>query len=345
MTLKSSVRDLLGKLLYLATVTHPASCARNRLVIATFHRCLPEAQRRLYPCPGLVVTPDELRWFLSEVLQHYRCSPLADAYEHFMTEDGNDQPRLALTFDDGQLDNFVFARPVLQALGVTATFYIPSSHVDTGAPIWHDRLGFLVRDAESEPTRSRRLREVLLRHDMRGAIGPATSWQETASSVVKGAKTLDDEARSNLIDEIAAECGPSPIPDWARMMDWTQLLQLADDGHEIGSHTLSHCFLPRCDDQALMQEVVGSKQAIERRLSRAVRSFCYPNGDSDLRTQTAVRSAGYLCAVTTRPGSNLRDSNPTELLRYDINPRGITDSVGRMSSDRLFWRLSGLYPS
>ena len=49
-------------------------------------------------------------------------------------------PILAITFDDGQLDNYQNALPVLERNGVTASFYIPSQTLENTAPLWHDAM-------------------------------------------------------------------------------------------------------------------------------------------------------------------------------------------------------------
>jgi len=32
-------------------------------------------------------------------------------------------------------------------------------------------------------------------------------------------------------------------PDWGGMMSWDQIRTMADEGHEIGSHTVTHSIL------------------------------------------------------------------------------------------------------
>jgi peptidoglycan/xylan/chitin deacetylase (PgdA/CDA1 family) len=46
-----------------------------------------------------------------------------------------DARRVFLTFDDGYVDNFTHALPLLQAHGFTAIFFVLPGHLDTGAPL------------------------------------------------------------------------------------------------------------------------------------------------------------------------------------------------------------------
>jgi peptidoglycan/xylan/chitin deacetylase (PgdA/CDA1 family) len=81
-------------------------------------------------------------------------------------------------------------------------------------------------------------------------------------------------------------------------MSWQELERLAQAGWEIGSHTRSHPRLPTLDDDALGEELRGSRQDIERRLARACPSLAYPYGDCDARVVEAAGQAGYESAGT-----------------------------------------------
>jgi peptidoglycan/xylan/chitin deacetylase (PgdA/CDA1 family) len=88
-----------------------------------------------------------------------------------------------------------------------------------------------------------------------------------------------------------------------RPLAWTDLEALADDGWEIGSHTVSHPLLPTLSDADLVGELESSRESIARRLGRC-ETIAYPYGRADERVAAAVRGAGYLagCTVTGAHG-------------------------------------------
>ncbi|RYF46432.1 MAG: hypothetical protein EOO27_39400, partial [Comamonadaceae bacterium] len=148
---KALARDTCGQLLWLSGLTAPTARLRRSLSILTFHRVLTEQQRRSYSLPGLAVTPDELDAYLRFATQHFRCLPLAAALEVWKKDSPATPPLLAITFDDGQLDNYVNALPVLDQHGVKASFYIPTQVLNDPSPLWHDALaGLIVRLAGPE---------------------------------------------------------------------------------------------------------------------------------------------------------------------------------------------------
>lgn len=96
------------------------------------------------------------------------------------------------------------------------------------------------------------------------------------------------------------------------LMDGAQLREWQAAGMEIGAHTRSHARLTEVDDATLRDEVAGSRAELEDLLGTAVTQFCYPYGAAGPREQLAVRTAGFLAAVTVRrgrarPGADLFD--------------------------------------
>ena len=78
-----------------------------------------------------------------------------------------------------------------------------------------------------------------------------------------------------------------------------QVRAVAAAGHEVGSHTLTHCRLPGASPATLAAEVGDSKRVLEDVLQSQVAGFCYPWGDFDAAAADAARAAGYDHACVT----------------------------------------------
>jgi peptidoglycan/xylan/chitin deacetylase (PgdA/CDA1 family) len=100
----------------------------------------------------------------------------------------------------------------------------------------------------------------------------------------------------------------------------------------IGSHSVSHPFLTRCDEGDLTHELVDSKRFLEDVSGEACDLFAYPTGDYDGRVAAAVRRAGYRYAFAV----DAKGSGPS---RYEIPRVGIY-RAGRAYLDL---KLSGLH--
>jgi peptidoglycan/xylan/chitin deacetylase (PgdA/CDA1 family) len=90
-----------------------------------------------------------------------------------------------------------------------------------------------------------------------------------------------------------------------RLLGAEQIRELHRHGIEIGSHSLTHLWLPDVSDTELRREVRDSKVRLEDLLGAPVTCFAYPFGGVDVRVRAAVGEAGYLSAVSTEEGLSL----------------------------------------
>lgn len=93
-------------------------------------------------------------------------------------------------------------------------------------------------------------------------------------------------------------------------MTQAQIDEMNNAGMEIGSHTLDHL------DLAQNSDIVQHKQIFDSKLFAT--TFCYPSGKYNDSAVNFVKEAGYLTAVTTKPGVSNQDSNLFELPRVRI---------------------------
>jgi peptidoglycan/xylan/chitin deacetylase (PgdA/CDA1 family) len=112
-----------------------------------------------------------------------------------------------------------------------------------------------------------------------------------------------------------------------------ELLQMSENGIEVGSHTVSHAPLDVADSEKLAREVRSSKEDIEQRLGKPVRFFAYPYGRLNEAARNAVAEAGYKAACSTRSGFNNTGTDPFILRRLEVYG---TDSLWRFAL-KLAW--------
>lgn len=338
-SIKALLRDTLAESALLSGLSDPGKRARGKLTVVTFHRVLPEQLRQQYPYPGICVTPEELRWFCSFFQKYFTIGPLTHLHERWLQGEPTDRPLLAITFDDGQLDNLQYGLPVLDEFGYQATFYIPVAGVDQATILWHDRMGYCALAARNQGENA--MQKTL---GLAGKYGIPTSLSASFENhLVEHAKRIPSDKRLELVAAIEEMLKSQP-PEWGRLMTWDEIRAMHTQGHEIGSHSMTHTLMPQCNDNELHYEMTASRKRLEAELSSEIHSFCYPNGDFDARSVAAAREAGYRNAVTTRWGKNEHEANPYELRRCDINPFNNWNRRRELSAARFALRLSGLQP-
>jgi peptidoglycan/xylan/chitin deacetylase (PgdA/CDA1 family) len=118
------------------------------------------------------------------------------------------------------------------------------------------------------------------------------------------------------------------VASGGRSISWEQLAALKEEGVTIGSHTVSHQDLrdsrgktAEAYEQWLREEVVGSKQAIERRIGGKCTVFAYPVGGHNQRVRELVKEAGYDAAFTAYGQRVTHGAAPDLIGRYGWSSR------------------------
>lgn len=106
-----------------------------------------------------------------------------------------------------------------------------------------------------------------------------------------------------------------------KLMNITELKQWMDAGFELGSHTLSHQDLTKCDNQNLLNEISDSKSKLELLFNTTIESFCFPYGKFNQEALSIIELSGYSNATTTSRGSASTKDNLYTLPRINIAKR------------------------
>lgn len=268
---------------------------RDKALILTYHRF---GELR----DGVKTSARAFARQLDYLASHYRVVSLS-ALADLMRSGRELPPRVAaLTIDDGYLDAYEIAFPILRRYGVPATIFLVTGFVDRKCWLWTDKLRFLTLT-----TRATKLEVSLGGEQLRFSLTGRSSRLKAATELNARLKALPDESKEEAIDRIAASLRVHPPelpPHEYCPINWAQAREMESGGFEIGSHTVSHPILTKVSEPVLQTELNESKARLEAELGHAVKLFCYPNGNYDTRVRHAVEEAGYRCAMTVEPGLN-----------------------------------------
>lgn len=101
-----------------------------------------------------------------------------------------------------------------------------------------------------------------------------------------------------------------------RLMDARTLCDVAADGLDIGSHTVSHRWLRHLQPREVATELSVSRAELEDLLQRPIRSFAYPMGGWTKAIRDQVAAAGYDIAITVDRARNRTAQHPLSLRRF-----------------------------
>jgi len=272
----------------------------GRVPILTYHRIHSE------PSP-ISVSPEAFELQLRTLKELFR--PLSLTELVWYLEHGKPAPpgAVVLTFDDGFLDNYTTALPLLKAYEVPATFFVATAMIGQEDYYWFDR----VRHG---------LKTTLAVAAAWPAIAPALEGKSREQQIAVVTEALKREKSRAARELLEAVCDPVRPPG-RLTMTWKEVRALATDGMEIGSHTVTHPILSQQQLHEAEREIRHSKETLEAKLGFPVLHFAYPNGqrhDYSPAIAGMVRQAGYRSACTMISGLSSARSPLFELERLSI---------------------------
>ena len=304
---------------------------RSRLAIRTRFRAIAQRIRPPEPRPLILmyhrITDDPLDfWDIAvsparfdehlDVLRRTRRPLPLDNFVRDLRAGSLPANAVALTFDDGYVDNLLAAKPRLAAADVPATVYITTGFVGETAALWWDELArrILVEDGPSTfelaVSGKRMSFDIGGEPPVSGTTGlpwSARRWQKVPrrraaiKSIWENIRGLSDAERELVMDQLRLIFPERHYQAWTgRVMTKAEVCSLVADGLvTIGAHTLTHPVLPDLEPDACQREIKESKRVCEALIGAPVKSFAYPYGDFNTAAHRAVSSSGFTFACST----------------------------------------------
>ena len=283
------------------------------LPILIYHRVLSKADHFRPSEP----TVEQFAKQMQFIQNNFEVLPLAEAVEQLKRDELSDRA-ISITFDDGYKDNYENAAPILNKLGLTATFFIATGFVSCGR-MWNDTIldAIKLTNENVVDLSDYGLGEFsLMNREKRPQI---------AKKIIRGLKYRSLRTRIKLSEHLASRLKVDLSNDY--MMNDGDIQSLHELGMEIGAHTVNHPILLNEPSESVKKELFGSKNYLEQLLGHRVTTFAYPNGrfdtDYDETTSALVKEAGFTCAVSTDTGVNSYSDDLYRLKRFTPWNKGV----------------------
>ncbi|MFH1616619.1 MAG: polysaccharide deacetylase family protein [Planctomycetota bacterium] len=123
-------------------------------------------------------------------------------------------------------------------------------------------------------------------------------------------------------------------------MGWQDIFWLRDNGHTIGSHTLSHPGLSfRLTENVLASEIIQSGDILEEKLDTAIDDFAYPFGNIESISPQAIAQIQkrYKYCFSGIRGLNRPLTHPMGIFRDSVNLDDTIDYLKFQVENGLSW--------
>jgi peptidoglycan/xylan/chitin deacetylase (PgdA/CDA1 family) len=253
---------------------------------------------------------------MSYISRHFRVLSLGEIIRRVKAGSVIEPFTIAITFDDGYRDNWLYAAPILKKHGLPATLFVASGFLGTDRLMWNDQVALAVKhtkksnyhfnvDGKKLDVEFSTIRERL----------------QFVNDVIDKMKRLSDAEKAEQVKRLVGDLGDDPMRHDGRMLSWDELREMTRSGWEIGSHTVNHKILTRVSIAEAQHEIAISKEMLESKLEKPIDLFAYPNGkaqDFNVEVQNVLRTSGYSAAATTFDGFNDSSTDLFEIRRHSV---------------------------
>jgi peptidoglycan/xylan/chitin deacetylase (PgdA/CDA1 family) len=234
------------------------------------------------------------------------------------------QDAVAVTFDDGFLNNYTEAWPVLEKHGIPATIYIATGFIGTGRMIWTDQLETSILGTSRSDLRVNIDGE---NHcfELSDDIARAQSFLKIKEYCKRQATAKKDELIERICLELTVEFVPTH-PLYA-FMNWDQVREMNHSTLvSFGAHTIDHISLAKCPPEVMLKQIDTSIAKVGQELGEPCTLFSYPEGqenDYNIDVINHLKSLGFNLSPSAIDGSNsFPETNPFDIRRMMVGFEG-----------------------
>ncbi len=285
----------------------------------------------------IAVSPENFEQQLSSLKQRGNVISLDDMVA-LLKDDALTQDLIAITFDDGYLDNLSTAVPLLTKYDLPATFFITSKQEGNGH-FWWDELEHLFLFTEKLPAFFKmniadNIIDIDLQHEVqisKTLITAHAKWNACEESpltkraalfyqVWEKIKPLSASQQQTYLQQIRAWAGTTmPLGSAYSIMSSEQITSLSKDSlFTIGAHTETHIALGFQDYETQKKEIAHNQVYLNNVTANNINLLAYPYGNYNAVTQKIAAECSFNAAFTTEEGPVLTVAEPFKLGRFKV---------------------------
>ena len=275
-------------LLFLSVDKFLSAMSRNKKLIVMYHG-VRKGQQRIN---GRHVTAEQFERQLHYFSRHFTVVPLREICEMKIHGIIPRRRTIALTFDDGFLNNITVALPLLRKYGMPATFFLCTAALEDVSYLHPSDLLDLIRvGGGMDGISVAGDRFVRQGHQLIGTATGRNAYEQVSSLPLDRWHAVMKEMRKKFeVDKLTAEIDKELFT----LIDNASIDQLAkDDLSGIGSHSHHHVDLTQLQDEEIFQELALSKKILGAYMAKPVESVAFPYGYYNATVIRQARALGF----------------------------------------------------
>jgi peptidoglycan/xylan/chitin deacetylase (PgdA/CDA1 family) len=275
-------------------LTSNSSLPRTSIVCLMFHRIAEVKEEEIGSYPKNSISPSTFEAIIAFFSERFHALSLPDLVAHLADGESLPPNTFAVTFDDGFLDTWSVAKPILESYEVPATVYVTTGYVGGEVSPYEFELANVIASRNGVHFHW----EGCEYHwDFKNKQDRERCFVE----IKRMGKPYPYTLRRALMTKVFGEGKPPNFPE-PLYMNWPQVVDLSQSPlFTIGAHTHRHVLLPSQTSEEVFNEIDSSKKILESKLGFPIQHFAYPYGSSSPTIRSVVQCCKFASAVGTKP--------------------------------------------
>ena len=300
---------------------------QKNIAVLMYHRIIDSD----YTFWQLNVSPKTFEKHIKYISENYKVLRLEEEWSDIVVPD---QKYVVITFDDGYVDNYRFALPILEKYQVPATFFVSTDLIDTNEMYWWDELEkiFIVDKYVGE----------FVFAGIQYKIADLNDRRKVCLTIRNRIKDMSSAERRNSMSELRSVMKvEQSVTSELRCVNTAELIRMAESPYvTIGGHTKSHLSMGKVHSaEVLHSEMEESLEILEKKIGKKIELFAYPFGGAEDWCDTSeqiVAECGIKKSVLVKNGNMSIDDK-----MYNIPRHMVFESEDIEKKMRKIWGIYG----
>ena len=283
---------------------------KSQVAILMYHRVGPKTDDWSFEPLSLQSFEKQIVYFC----RNYEVISVDQLVNYIQLRKSLPEKAVAITFDDGYKDNYLYAYPMIKKYHVPATIFITTGHIGTGKLFWWDLVNYVIQHSNVNP----------LNLGKEGCYLIQSETEKIHSNFIicEKMKKMPENEKNFLIKRLIGISNIKNIPSEVGnqlILSWDEIKEMSSEGINFGAHSISHPVLTNMPLEQAKFEIIQSKKDIEKQLGRETIGFSYPDGNFNSTISKYIQESGFSWAVSTFPNKLLSSTDiPYELSRLSV---------------------------
>jgi peptidoglycan/xylan/chitin deacetylase (PgdA/CDA1 family) len=221
-----------------------------------------------------------------------------------------------ITFDDGYIDNYTLAYPLLKKNNVPAVFFIATDFIEKHIIPWWDEIAYLLQVSNQKSVKLNNWETPV------SLSSPKGKYVKEVLQRIKldSSKTMNEKI-INLKLALKLEADYF-TPHKDLFMNWDMLNEMQNNEMIIGSQSCSHSIMSHLSVEEQKYEAKHSMNILSNKMGKDITCFAYPVGGESAFTSVTeqiLEECGYTLGFSFIPGINRSlNENSFHLKRFSV---------------------------